>query len=103
MVGWRRSRSGFISVAANSRAFGVYDWFFRQRSSKRQIDWLAIDAWLDSTLAETWERIKDGYDAASSFFARFRLTGWRRLLKGRKRTRLNSSHVKISDAGFCLK
>ena len=58
----------------------MYDWFFRQRSSKRQIDWLAIDAWLDSTLAETWERIKDGYDAASSFFARFRLTGWRRLL-----------------------
>ena len=58
----------------------MYDWFFRQRNSKRQIDWLAIDAWLDSTLAETWERIKDSYDAASSFFARFRLTGWRRLL-----------------------
>jgi penicillin-binding protein 1A len=58
----------------------VYDWFFKQRGRDRLINWLGLDAWIDSTLAETWERIKDGYDAASSFFARFRLTGWRRLL-----------------------
>ena len=58
----------------------MYDWFFKQRGRDRLINWLGLDAWIDSTLAETWERIKDGYDAASSFFARFRLTGWRRLL-----------------------
>jgi penicillin-binding protein 1A len=58
----------------------VYDWFFKRRDRGQTINWLGIDAWIDSTLAETWERIKDGYDAASSFFARFRLTGWKRLL-----------------------
>jgi penicillin-binding protein 1A len=58
----------------------VYDWFFKRRDRGQIINWLGIDAWIDSTLAETWERIKDGYDAASSFFARFRLTGWKRLL-----------------------
>lgn len=58
----------------------MYDWFFKQRGRDRLVNWLGIDAWIDSTLAETWERIKDGYDAASSFFARFRLAGWRRLL-----------------------
>lgn len=58
----------------------MFDWFFKQRGRDRLVNWLGIDAWIDSTLSETWERIKDGYDAASSFFARFRLTGWRRLL-----------------------
>ena len=58
----------------------MYDWFFKQRGRNRLINWLGIDAWIDSTLAETWERIKDSYDAASSFFTRFRLTGWKRLL-----------------------
>ena len=54
----------------------MYDWFFKRRGRDRLVNWLGIDAWIDSTLAETWERIKDGYDAGSSFFARFRLTGW---------------------------
>jgi penicillin-binding protein 1A len=58
----------------------VNDWFFKQRGRDRLINWLGLDAWIDSTLAETWEWIKDSYDAASSFFARFRLTGWKRLL-----------------------
>ncbi|MCL4765774.1 MAG: PBP1A family penicillin-binding protein [Hyphomicrobiaceae bacterium] len=56
------------------------DWFFKQGGRDRLIDWLGLDAWIDSTLAESWEWIKNGYDAASSFFARFRLTGWKRLL-----------------------
>ena len=56
------------------------DWFFKQGGRDRIINWLGIDAWIDSTLAETWERIKSGYDALSSFFARFRLTGFKRLL-----------------------
>jgi penicillin-binding protein 1A len=58
----------------------VNDWFFKQGGRDRIINWLGIDAWIDSTLAETWERIKSGYDALSSFFARFRLTGFKRLL-----------------------
>ena len=39
------------------------------------INWLGIDAWIDSNLAAGWETFKDRYNAASSFFARFRLSG----------------------------
>ena len=46
---------------------------------RRAINWLGIDAWLDSNLAGGWEAFKDRYNAASSFFARFRLTGITRL------------------------
>jgi penicillin-binding protein 1A len=56
----------------------VLDWFFRSRGRKRVIDWLGLDARIDSGLASTWEQFKDRYDAFSTFFARFRLTGWRR-------------------------
>jgi penicillin-binding protein 1A len=56
----------------------LLDWFFRSGSRKRMIDWLGLDARIDSGLASAWENAKDRYDAFSSFFARFRLTGWRR-------------------------
>lgn len=56
------------------------DWFFKQGGRDRLINWLGLDAWLDSSIAAAWERVKDGYDAMSSFFARFKLTGWRRLI-----------------------
>ena len=58
----------------------MHDWFFRHGSGKRLIDWLGIDAWIDSSLAETWQSLADRWNAVSSFFARFRLTGWKRLL-----------------------
>src|SRR5690606_33582863 len=45
---------------------------------KRVIDWLGLDARLDSGLAGAWGYIKDRYDAFSTFFSRFRLTGWKR-------------------------
>lgn len=75
----------------------MYDWFFKRRDRVRLINWLGIDAWIDSTLAEAWERIKDGYDAASSFFARFRLTGWRRLLNEGV-----SEAVSLATGGFIV-
>jgi penicillin-binding protein 1A len=56
------------------------DWFFKHGGPNRLVNWLGIDSWIDSSLHQTWERIKDRYNAVSSFFARFRLTGWRRLL-----------------------
>ncbi len=55
------------------------DWFFR-RGKRENIDWLSLDSWIDSSLAESWSRFNDYWNAGSSFFARFRLTGWRRLL-----------------------
>ena len=56
------------------------DWFFKQGGRDRLINWLGLDAWLDSSLAEAWERVRNAFSAMSSFFARFRLTGWRRML-----------------------
>ncbi len=55
------------------------DWFFK-RGRREGIDWMGLDSRLDSTLSESWSRCKDLWDAGSSFFARFKLTGWRRLL-----------------------
>ena len=53
---------------------------FKRSGRDRLINWIGIDSWLDSSIAQTWERCKDGYNAASSFCARFRLSGWRRLV-----------------------
>lgn len=55
------------------------DWFFK-RGRREGVDWMALDSRLDSSLSEFWSRCKDLWDAGSSFFARFKLTGWRRLL-----------------------
>ncbi|MGI9421990.1 MAG: transglycosylase domain-containing protein [Hyphomicrobiaceae bacterium] len=55
------------------------DWFFKQGGRHRIVDWLGLDAWIDSTLSGIWSLLKDRYNAASSYFARFRLTGWRRV------------------------
>lgn len=75
----------------------MYDWFFKKRGRDRLVNWLGLDAWIDSTLAETWERIKDSYDAASSFFARFRLTGWKRLLN-----EAASEGLSLATGGFIV-
>lgn len=55
------------------------DWFFRQGGRDRLINWLGLDAWIDSTLSQSWHWIKSSYMAASSFFARFKLQGWPRI------------------------
>lgn len=56
------------------------DWFFKQGGRDRVIDWLGLDSRIDSAVAGAWERTKEVWDAASSFFAQFQLTGWRRLV-----------------------
>ena len=56
------------------------EWFFRHNGRKGLIDWLGIDAWLDSSLAGAWQSLQERWYAISSFFARFRLSGWKRLL-----------------------
>lgn len=56
------------------------DWFFKQGGRDRFINWLALDSKLNATLGESWSRTKDYWNAGSSYFARFQLVGWRRLL-----------------------
>lgn len=55
------------------------DWFFK-RGRRTGIDWMSLDSRLDSALSDLWSFCKDVWDACSSFFARFKLTGGRRLL-----------------------
>ena len=57
----------------------MHDWFFKNGGRKRIIDWLGLDARIDSAIATSWEDAKDRYNAFSSFCARFRLSGWRRV------------------------
>jgi penicillin-binding protein 1A len=75
----------------------LLDWFFRSGGRKRVIDWLGLDARIDSGLASAWESAKDRYDAFSSFFARFRLTGWRRGL-----TELVSEGLTLAVGGLAV-
>lgn len=73
------------------------DWFFKQGGRDRIINWLGIDSKIDSTLAESWSRIIDIWNAMSSFFARFQLTGWRRLLN-----EALSEGFTLATAGFIM-
>jgi penicillin-binding protein 1A len=75
----------------------LLDWFFRSGGRKRVIDWLGLDARLDSGLAGAWEHIKDRYDAFSTFFSRFRLTGWKRGVN-----ELLSEGLTLAVAGFAM-
>ena len=54
------------------------DWFDKTGGKFELSRWLRLDSFIDSSLAGAWERIKDGYNAASSFGMRFRLAGWKR-------------------------
>ncbi|MBU2533913.1 MAG: transglycosylase domain-containing protein, partial [Alphaproteobacteria bacterium] len=56
------------------------DWFFRQGGRDRLVNWLGLDAWIDSTLSQSWQWIKTTYMAASSYFARFKLQGATRVV-----------------------
>jgi penicillin-binding protein 1A len=75
----------------------VLDWFFRSGRRKQLIDWLGLDARIDSAMANSWEGAKDRYDAFSSFFARFKLTGWRRGLN-----ELVSEGLTLGLGGFAV-
>jgi penicillin-binding protein 1A len=65
--------------SATGEVSSLHDRFFKNGRRKRFIDWLGLDARIDSSIATAWEESKDRYNAFSSFFARFRLSGWRRI------------------------
>ncbi len=53
------------------------DWIFKPNRRNRHINWLALDAWIDSTLYNSYARFKDWWANYNNFFARFRVTGFR--------------------------
>ncbi len=82
-AGWHRGRGvterGFAGHDAGA-GNDVQDWLFKRGRREKVVDWLGLDSKIDSTLAETWAWFRDAWNAGTSFFARFRLTGWKRLL-----------------------
>ncbi|MGQ0456658.1 MAG: transglycosylase domain-containing protein [Hyphomicrobium sp.] len=73
------------------------DWFFKQGGRDRLINWLGIDSRINSALTDAWSRVVDAWNAGVSFFARFQLTGWRRLAN-----ELASESVNIATGGFLI-
>jgi penicillin-binding protein 1A len=72
-------QNGVARTLKGERA-SLNDWFFKQGGRDRIINWLGIDSKINSSLANTWSLIVETLNRLSSFFARFQLTGWRRLL-----------------------
>ncbi|MEO0618810.1 MAG: transglycosylase domain-containing protein, partial [Pseudomonadota bacterium] len=56
------------------------EWMFKRGGRDQLIDWLALDAWIDSSLHESWLDIKNRFSAASAFFDRFRVNGIRKFI-----------------------
>jgi len=58
----------------------VRDWIFKPTGKRKRVNLLALDSWIDSGLFGTWEGFRDWWSSYSSFFARFKIAGWRRWL-----------------------
>ncbi len=56
------------------------DWIFKATGRKKRFNWLALDSSIDAGLFGTWAGFRDWWSSYSSFFARFRLSGYRQLL-----------------------
>jgi penicillin-binding protein 1A len=80
----------------------VHDWFDKNGGGRgSRIDWrrlrLQIDSWIDSNLASSATEARERYSAASSWFARFRLTGWKRGL-----SEVMSEGLTLATGGFMV-
>ncbi len=74
------------------------DWFQKQGGRDRIMpNLLGIDSKINSVLTNAWSRIKDYWNAGSSYFARFHLAGWRRLLN-----EAASESLSLATGGFML-
>jgi penicillin-binding protein 1A len=73
------------------------DWFFKQGGRDKFLSRMELDAKIDATISQTGARLRDWWNAGSSFFARFRLMGWKRLVN-----ELASEGVTLAAAGFVV-
>jgi penicillin-binding protein 1A len=97
VIGFPSAILGAVRGALQRKGSGVLDWFFKNGGRKRLIDWMGLDSRIDSAFATSWETTKDRYNAFSSFFARFRLSGWKRGLN-----ELVSEGITLAVGGFAV-
>jgi penicillin-binding protein 1A len=57
----------------------VQDPFYHKEKRRKKAPMLEADAWLDSTLYDFWQALGRGYTNVEDFFAKFRVTGIKRL------------------------
>jgi len=57
----------------------MQDPFYHKEKRPKKGRMLAADAWLDSTLYETWQALGRGYTRFRDIMSMFRLSGWKRL------------------------
>jgi penicillin-binding protein 1A len=57
----------------------VQDPFYHKEKRRKKARMLEADAWLDSTLYDFWQSLGRGYTNVEDFFAKFRVTGFKRL------------------------
>ncbi len=55
------------------------DWIINATGKKKRVNWLALDSWIDAGLFDTWSGFRDWWSGYSSFFARFHVSGLKRL------------------------
>jgi penicillin-binding protein 1A len=75
----------------------VRDWIFKPNRRNRFVDWWALDAWVDSSIYNLWVRLKDVWAAYSNFFARFHVSGARKVA-----TEFTSEGATLSVLGLAV-
>ncbi|MGI9406087.1 MAG: transglycosylase domain-containing protein [Hyphomicrobiaceae bacterium] len=73
------------------------DWMYKRGGGDRLINWMALDAWIDSSLHETWLDVKNKLSAASAFFDRFRISGVRKFI-----VEILSESINVGVAGASI-
>lgn len=73
------------------------DWFSKHGGRDKLINWMGIDSKIDSTLAELGARLRNYWNGTTSYFARFRLTGFKRAFN-----ELASESLTIGLGGFFI-
>ena len=58
----------------------VPEWMFKKGERQHSINLLALDSKLDSSVFNLWQFVKNIWRSYTSFFSRFHLTGYRKLL-----------------------
>jgi len=58
----------------------VRDWISKSGRNRKRVDWLAFDSLIDSSIYGFWEGLRSAWSSYSSFFARFHVSGFRRIL-----------------------
>ena len=73
------------------------DWLSIRNTRRKLVDWLALDAWIDSGMYDTFEDLRNRWDDYSDFLGRFNLTGYKKVI-----AEILSEGLTLGTAGLIL-